>query len=269
MKTGVVLLVFAAVAARPCFAQWAVIDAANLQQSATNYAVMVQQIAKQAEQISNQVRQIQQVEDQLKRMGSMADFKAVIGFPQLSLDLSLPTKIQTWTAGMAQVNGSGLFGDSRGGIYTPVADGFTDFDGTAVARDPVAYKPAQEVTARVDEFKGVQADVYARRAELKNGIAQTSTALQAAETDAEEQKLHAVLQAQYSELATLDSEVAMSAAEIQVQAAESSAMTNAQSQADAESRRTLAQQEAQKIGTVFKPIYQSVLQYVSERPFQP
>lgn len=268
MKTLFVLLAVGVVTARPCRAQWAVIDAANLSQSAANYAAMVQQIAKQAEQVSNQVRQIQQVEDQLKRMGSMADFKAVIGFPQLSLDLSLPTKIQTWTARLAQVNGSGLFGDSRGGVYTPVTDQFTTFDGASIARDPVGYKPAQEVTARVDEFKDVQADVYSRRAQLKAAIAQTSAALQAAETDAEEQKLHAVLQAQYGELATLDSEVAMSAAEIQVQAAESSAMINAQSQADAESRRTLAQQEAQKIGTVFKPLYQSVLQYVSERPFQ-
>ena len=98
---------------------------------------------------------------------------------------------------------------------------------------------------------------------------QTSDALQDAETDADEKKLSAVLQAQYSQLAALDSEIALSAGEIQVRAAESAAMTTARNEADAETRRTLAQEEARKLTTAFRPIYQSVLQYVNERPFRP
>ena len=49
----------------PAFGQWAVIDAANLQQAAVNYAALVEQLSNQATQISNQVRQIQQFETQL------------------------------------------------------------------------------------------------------------------------------------------------------------------------------------------------------------
>ena len=90
-----------------------------------------------------------------------------------------------------------------------------------------------------------------------------------AETDAEEKKLEAILNAQYDQLAALDSEVTLSAAEIQVRAAESAAMTNAQNQADAESRRKLSQQESRKIGSTFKPLYGSVLLYVKEQPFKP
>ncbi len=269
MKRAFVLVLIGVAVGSRCFGQWAVLDAANLSQSAANYAAMVQQVAKQGEQISNQVRQIQQFEDQLKRMGNMADIKAVVGFPELKLDLSLPTKIKTWANGLAGVNGSNLFGDSRGGIYRAVANEFPDFDGAAVARDAAGYKPAQEITSTVDNFKDVQNDVYARREELRKAIAKTSDALQAAETDAEEKKLQAVLSAQYSQLAAMDSEVTLSAADIQVKAAESTAMTSAQNEADAEARRKLAQQEATKIGTTFKPIYEHILLYVKEQPFRP
>ncbi len=256
------------VSAHACFAQWAVIDAANLSQSVTNYAIMVQQVAKQAEQITNQVQQIKQMEDQLKRLGNMADIKAVAGFPEFRFDLTLPTQIQTWAQTVARVNGTALFGDTRDSVYVAVQDQYPTFDGTMVARAPDLYKPPQEITADVDQFKTVQADVYARREQLKKAIAETSDALQNAETDAEEKKLSAVLQAQYSELAALDSEVRLSADEIQVRSAEATAMADAQREADAETRRTLAQQEAEKLTTAFKPIYASVLLYVKEQPFQ-
>ncbi len=263
----VVVFVIASVAFGPaCLAQWAVLDVANLSQSVSNYGMMVQQIAKQGEQIANQVRQIQQMEDQLKRLGRMSDFKSVVGFPEFKLDLNLPTRIRVWAANESRIDGVGIFGDTRGGIFRPIANEFPDFDGGSIARQGEQYKSAQEITAKVDEFKGVQADVYARREELRKAIARTSEALQAAETDAEERKLEAILNAQYNQLAALDSEVALSAAEIQVRAAESTAMTNAQNEADAEARRKLAQKEADKITSTFTPKYDCLLQYVREQP---
>lgn len=195
--------------AGPAFGQWAVFDVAGLQQSVANYGAMVEQIARQGEQIANQVRQIQQMEDRLKRMGNMADIKNVVGFPNLRLDLGLPTRIRIWAAQAA--NGRGIFGDTRGGIFVPIEPTFADFDGGMIEREPAPYAAAQQITAKVDEFKEVQADVYARREQLKRAIAQTSEALQAAETEAEEKKLEAVLNAQYSQLAALDSEVASAA----------------------------------------------------------
>ena len=104
---------------------------------------------------------------------------------------------------------------------------------------------------------------------MRKAISRTTEALRAAETEAEEQKLKAILDAQYDQLSAIDSEVTLSAAEIQVRAAESAAMVNAQNEADAETRRTLAQQEARKIGSTFKPLYGSVLLYVKEEPFKP
>lgn len=263
-RIGIIVLLALALAGR-CAGQWAVFDVAGLQQSVANYGVMVEQIAKEAEQIANQVRQIQQMEDRLRRMGNMADVRAVVGFPEFKLDLNLPTKIKVW-AGRA-ANGRGIFADTRGGVFRAIENEFPSFDGSRIEREAEAYRPAYEITNKVDEFKEVQADVYARREELKKAIGRTSEALQAAGTEAEEKKLEAILNAQYSQLAALDSEVALSAAEIQVRAAEKVAMGDARAEADAETRRRLAQQEARKIGTAFKPIYDSVLLYVEERSF--
>lgn len=269
MKRFVFLALASFALVRPGFAQWAVFDVANLTQSVSNYGAMVQQIAKQAEQVSNQVRQIQQMEDQLKRLGRMSDFKDLVGFPEFKMDLNLPTRIRVWAEGATRVDGVGIFGDTRGGVFRAIVNEFPDFDGAPVARAGEAYKPAQEITAKVDEFKEVQADVYARREELRKAIARTSDALQAAETDAEAKKLEAILNAQYSQLAALDSEVTLSAAEIQVRAAESSAMINAQDEADAESRRKLAQKEAAKVTSTFTPRYKCLLQFVTEKPLTP
>ena len=244
-----------------CRAQWAVIDAANLTQSITNYAGILQQI-------SNQAQQIQQSQDMLNRLGNMGNFTAIIGFPTLQGDQTLPTQMQTWTMNLNGVTGAGLFGDTRDGIYTPVSDHFTDFDGTSVARDPTLYKPAQGIPASVNNFEAVQTDVYARRAQLRQAIAQTSAALQAATTEAEEKKLSAVLNAQYGELASVDAEVMLSAAEVQAKAAEATAMTGAKGQADMESRTQLSQDEAQRLTTTFQPSYASVLQNVTEQPYQ-
>jgi type IV secretion system protein TrbJ len=259
------ILVGSMCVAAPAFGQWAVFDAAGLQQSVSNYAAMVEQIARQGEQIANQVRQIQQMEDRLKRMGNMAEIKNVIGFPDLSLDLNLPTRIRIWAS--REANGRGIFGDTRGGIFAPIEDVFPDFDGEMIERRAEPYVAAQQIAAKVDEFKEVQADVYARREQLKRAIARTSEALQAAETEAEQAKLEAILNAQYSQLAALDSEVSLSAAEIQVRAAESAAMNDARDEADAEARRRLTQQEAEKITQTFQPLYECMLQFVSEKPY--
>jgi type IV secretion system protein TrbJ len=267
MKRFVAIVIVGIAFAARCAGQWAVFDVANLQQSVVNYAAMVEQIAKEAEQIANQVRQIQQMEDRLKRMGNMADIKAVIGFPEFKWDLNLPTKIRVWAGRTA--NGRGIFGDTRGGVFRGIGSEFPDFDGGTIEREVETYKPAYEITNKVDEFKEVQADVYARREELKKAIARTSEALQAAETEAEEKKLEAILNAQYSQLTALDSEVALSAAEIQVRAAESTTISEARKEADAEARRKLAQSEASKITSTFTPQYDCLLQQVTEKRFSP
>jgi hypothetical protein len=268
MKTTLIILLFSA-SVIPGLAQWAVIDAANLQQSAVNYAALVKQLANQATQISHQIQQIQHFETQLKRLGDMATVKDLVGFPEFHADLNLPTKAKIWSEGVQLVDGKGLFGDTRAGIFVEVTAEFPDFDGTGIKRDAEIYKEVHDITVSVDEFKTVQSDVYTRRQALKAAIADTSEALRLAETEAEQKKLAAVLNAQYGQLDAVDTEVMRSAAQVQVKAVESGAMSQAHQEADAETRRRLAQQEAKKITTAFKPQYESLLQYVTEKPFSP
>lgn len=269
MKAFFSFLAFVVFGVAPAHAQWAVLDVAGLQQSVTNYSALTKQIANQAAQINNQIQQIQQFEMQMKRLGDMATVKNLVGFPEFQAELKLPTKIKTWADTLSKVDGRGLFGDTRGGIFPEISIQFPDFDGLRIERDPQVFKQSQAIVVTVDDFKTVQSDVYTRREYMKRAIALTSEAMQAATTQAEQQKLESVLNAQYGQLNAIDAEVALSAAAVQVKEAETTAMINAQNEADAEARRRLAQQEVRKITTAFKPKYECLLQYVTERPFSP
>ncbi len=251
------------------FAQWAVFDVANLQQSVTNYAALTEQIAKQAQQISNQVQQIRQFETQLQRLGDMASVRNLVGFSDFRLDLDLPTQIRSWSQTLPQIDGRGLFGDTRDGLFREITPDFPDFDGGTILRDERVYKNAHAIVASVDGYRTVQDDIYRRREDLKRAIGRTSDALQGATTVAEQQKLAALLDAQYGELAALDAEVEMSATEVQVKTAEAEAMAAAEEKAQAEARSRLAQEESRKVTTAFKPSYECLLQYVSERRLAP
>jgi len=269
MKKLLALILIAGAGVFPASAQWAVLDVPNLTQSIANYAALTEQIAKQATQISNQVQQIRQFETQLQRMGDMSSFRSLVGFTEFRADLNLPTQIKRWADSLARVDGRGIFGDTRGGIFPQITAQFSDFDGALITRDPQVFKQSHDIVVTVDEFKSVQEDVYTRREDLKRAIARTSEAMQAATTEAEQQKLQGVIDAQYGQLAAVDAEVTLSASEVQVKAAEATAMNNAQAEADAEARRRLSQQEASKISTAFKPRYECLLQYVTERRLSP
>lgn len=250
-------------------AQLVVFDVANLAQSVTNYGTLVSQLAKQAEQISHQLEQIRQMDDQLSRLGRMADFKNLIGFAEYKRSLTQLSKLESWADTLRLIDGVGLFGDTRGGIFSGVARDYLSFGGAAIPRDPERYKFAHEITAKVDNFIGVQTEVLGQRLQLKQAIAATSDAVQAASTEAEEMKLAAVLDAQFRQLGTLDSELGLTASEIQVKALQSAAMDQAEAKAEAEAREKLAQEEVRRIKRTFTPLYTSVLQYVREEPFVP
>lgn len=253
-------------------AQLVVVDPANLAQAVSQYSALVQQISNQATQISNQIQQIQQLttqirqfDTQLSRLGDMAAIKNLIGFGQLKVDLSLPTKLEAWADSLKKVDGSKILQDTRGGLYTALTTSFEDFDGATVERDAERYKSAEVVITNVDNFVAVQNDILTRRAELKEAIEVTTEAVRNAATVAEEQKQQAILEAQYDQLATLDSEIQISAAEIRAKVAEAEAMKKAQEKAEAETRSHTNQQEGDKVSKAYKPYYGCMLQYVKEK----
>lgn len=253
-------------------AQLFVFDPANLAQATIQYGALVHQISNQAAQISNQIQQIQQLttqirqfDTQLSRLGDMSAIKNLIGFGQLREDLSLPTQLEAWADRLKKVDGSKILQDSRGGLYTVLTTTFEDFDGATVERETERYKSTEVVIANVDNFVAVQKDILTRRAELKKAIEVTTDAVRNAATVAEEQKQQAILEAQYDQLASLDSEIQISAAEIRAKVAEADAMKKAQDKAESETRSHMNQQEGDKVSKAYTPYYGCMLQYVKEK----
>ena len=97
----------------------------------------------------------------------------------------------------------------------------------------------------------------------------TGEALRLASTEAEETKLQATFQAQFTQLQDLNQQVLLSAADAQVKQAEVAAMKDAEVKTNAEARTVLAQQEANKITSAYTTNYQCALQFVEERPLSP
>jgi hypothetical protein len=91
------------------------------------------------------VQQIKQYETQLKRLGDMSSVKDLVGFSEFRADLNLPTQITSWSEASWRVNGQGLFGDTRGGVFLQISPEFRDFDGAVIERDANVYKPAHDV----------------------------------------------------------------------------------------------------------------------------
>jgi conjugal transfer/entry exclusion protein len=269
MKKTLSLFLLVTASVVPASAQWAVFDGANFRQSLTNYGVLMQQIARQATQIENQIQQIRRADLQIERAGDMAQYRNLVGFDEVRIDLRLPTHMRRWSDRRLGVDGRGIFGDTRGGIFPGINVEYPNFDGTRLGRDPEIFRQPHDIVLTVNEFMEVQSEVYQRREDLKRAIARTSEAMQAATTEAEQQKLQAVLEVQYGQLAAVDAEVALSAAEVQVKTAEATAMNEARMAAEAETRRRLAQQEAGKLGTTFVPTYECMLQYVTEQRLSP
>jgi len=263
MKVFLVLL--ALLAAARASAQWAVIDAANVIQNTMTAVNTLEQVAKAAEQISNQVQQIKQMEDQLNRLGNMRNVTSLAGFSQLRLSVEAPSLLRNWSDLLRTVDGVGILGDTRGGVYPAIGPTYRNYTGTPVPYNPDELRPAHAVTTQVDNFKAVQTDVYSQRDTLRKSIDGTSEALRLAQTEAEEMKLQATLQAQYTQLQDLNEQVLLSAAETQVKQAEFTAMKDAEEKTSAQARTALAQQEANKITDAYTTNYLCALQFVEER----
>ena len=264
-----ILLILALFLAARASAQWAVIDAANIIQNTMTALNTLEEVAKAAEQISNQVQQIKQMEDQLTRLGKMRDVTSLVGFSQLKLSVESPSLLRNWNDLLGNVDGVGILSDTRGGIYKPIGSSYRNYDGAPVAYAADDLKPAHAVTTQVDNFKAVQTDVYRQREALRKSLDDTSEALRMAQTEAEEMKLQATLQAQYTQLQDLNQQVLLSAAETQVKQSEVAAMKDAEEKTNTQARTALAQQEANKITSAYTTNYQCALKYVEERQLGP
>lgn len=210
MKKLLAIAVIVTAFASTSRAQWVVYDPANTVQSVINTAM---QIAKYVEMIENQVQQIETLTQQLDEFKHYEDLfgdpkKVLLSMvPTLTIDLRHTETGQNLDDLLKVSDGAYALTYNGSGIFHTVGATFTTPGGQTITRPDDKYKPYAAVSRTVDNYMTVAKDVASRRVALKGQIATTVEQLKAATTDAEVQKLQAILASQNSDLASLDAEI--------------------------------------------------------------
>jgi hypothetical protein len=203
MKKLIASTVVSASLALSARAQWIVYDP----------TMNVQQIMDTAQQIAKQVEQIQMLTQQLSEF---KNYESLFGDPKqvalsmvstLNADLLKTEPGQTLDHLLSIADGNYALTYNESGIYATVGATFQTPGGQTIQRPADLYKPFAAVSRTADNFVSVADDAAARRADIKQQIAQTTAQLKTATTDAEVQKLQGVLSSLNGDLASTDAEV--------------------------------------------------------------
>jgi membrane-associated HD superfamily phosphohydrolase len=220
MKKLIITTLIALPLAFSARAQWVVYDpTVNMEQ----IIEQAENIAKYIQMIENQVQQIQTLTSQLTEFKHYEDLfgdpKAVV----LSMVAPLAADLKSLEPGLnlenlvANADGSYALTYNDSGIYATVGVSFQTPGGQTIQRPANQYKPFAAINNTANNYVAVADNAAQRRAAIKDQIAQTTQQLQNATTDAEVQKLHAVLTSLNADLASTDDEVNQAAASAMVQ----------------------------------------------------
>jgi hypothetical protein len=220
MKKLIAIAILALPLAHSARAQVVVFDPLSEIQSIINTA---DEVAQFVSMVENQVTQIETLTDQLSEF---KNYESLFGNPsQVSLPMvgSLDTDLQNLEPGqnlenlVASADGNYALTYNDSGIYATVGASFQTPRGQTIQRPADQYKPFAAVINSVSNYVEVADNAAQRRAAIKDQIAQTTQQLQSAGTDAEVQKLHAVLTSLNGDLASTDDEVAQAVGSAMVQ----------------------------------------------------
>lgn len=244
------------VAASVANAQVVVIDPTAIAHNQANHVV---DLAKYVEMVNNQIRQIntmtqelQQVTAYVKAFGDPSKLLNIVGANQLIGSLQQTGVGQTLTQLQRSANGLQALQYNGNGLYQSLGQTFTTPSGTQLPRLEDLYRKYGAIQDDSRNFQSVTTDVLARRANLRNQIASTTTQLQAATTDAETQKLTGVLVGYNAELATVDHEIDNAAGQVLTQDAENRADKERDDQARREERQAQIEESFRRYGEVFQ-----------------
>jgi membrane-associated HD superfamily phosphohydrolase len=180
-------------------------------------------IAEFVDMVENQVQQISQLTDQLNEF---KNYENLFGNPSsvaLSMVSSLNSDLQNVEPGknlenlVSSADGNYALTYNDNGIYATVGTSFQTPGGQTVQRPADQYKKYAAINDTANNYVTVADNAAQRRASIKDQIAQTDQQLQSASSDAEVQKLHAVLTSLNADLASTDDEVNQAAASAMVQ----------------------------------------------------
>jgi len=237
-------------------AQVVVIDPTAIAHNQANHIV---DLAKYVEMVNNQLKQIttmtqelQQVTAYVKAFGDPSSLLNITGANQLISSLKQTGVGQTIGQLQQVANGLQALQYTGNGLYTNLGSTFTTPGGLRLPRAEELYRKYGAIQQSSQNFQGVTTDVLARRANLRNQIASTTTQLQAATTDAETQKLTGVLVGYNAELATVDHEIDNAAGQVLTQDAENRADKERDDQARREERQAQTEESFRRYGEVFQ-----------------
>ena len=210
MKKLIAIIAVAVPLAYSARAQWIVYDpTSNIQQILDE----AENLAEYAEMIDNEVSQIQTLDSQLSEF---KNYENLFGNPAqvaLSMVPALDSDLQNSEPGqqlenlVSSADGNLAFTYNDNGIYATVGATFQTPRGQTIQRPADEYKKYAAITDTAKNFVAVADDAAKRRATIKQQIAQTTEQLKSATTDAQVQKLHAVLTSLNGDLASTDDEI--------------------------------------------------------------
>jgi len=190
-------------------AQVVVIDPTAIAHSQANHIV---DLAKYVEMVNNQLKQIttmtqelQQVTAYVKAFGDPSKLLNIVGANQLISELQQSGVGQT--LGVLRQTASGIqsLQNNANGLYQQITS--TSLSGIGVPRAVDTYKPFSALENTSSNYMSVYDDAIRRREDLRRQMSSTVNQLQASTTDAETQKLHAVLTGQAAQLHAVDQEI--------------------------------------------------------------
>jgi hypothetical protein len=170
-------------------------------------------LAEYAEMIDNEVQQITTLGDQLSEF---KNYENLFGNPSqvnVSTVPALDSDLQSLEPGqdlenlVANANGNIALTYNDGGIYATVGTSFQTPGGQTIQRPANQYEPYSAVINSASNYVAVADNAEQRRETIKDEIAQTTEQLQNASSDAQVQKLHAVLTSLNGDLASTDDEL--------------------------------------------------------------
>lgn len=210
MKKLILIIAAALPLASSAHAQFIVYDpTSNIQQILDE----VENLAEYAQMIDNEVQQITTLGEQLSEF---KNYENLFGNPSqvtLSMVPTLDSDLQNVEPGqdlenlVANANGNIALTYNDGGIYATVGTSFQTPGGQTIQRPANQYKPYSAVINSASNYVAVADNAAERRNTIKNEIAQTTEQIQNASSDAQVQKLHAVLTSLNGDLASTDDEL--------------------------------------------------------------
>lgn len=220
MKKLIAIIAVALPLAFSARAQWIVYDPiSNVQQILDE----TENLGEFVSMVDNQVQQIETLDNQLSQF---ENYENLFGNPSqvtLSMVPALDSDLQNTEPGqnlenlVAKANGNVALTYNDGGIYATVGTSFQTPRGQTIQRPSTNYEQFSAVINSASNYVAVADNAAQRRATIKDQIAQTTQQLQAATTDAQVQKLHAVLTSLNGDLASTDDEVNQAATSALVQ----------------------------------------------------